>query len=137
MTVDPHDWPTRLKRDFERVIDEIGHVPVFAEYKEHGEHPPAKLSAVFLEKPEQDYYQAVREMGYDIETPSHPIQVPDDELIADYERVKEIVGRVPFLEDYVEHGEYDHKTFARRFDPDPNGTSYYEAVRELGDTIQQ
>lgn len=55
-------------------------------------------------------------------------KIPDVALRADVERVADIVGHPPTIEEYREHGDYAYLTVVRRFD----GSSWPGAMRALG-----
>lgn len=106
--------------DVKRVAEKLGHPPKISEYRENG-----KYSCPTVAKHFDGSFKSAR---------SAALEVPDDrlaehrreELLADIERVSEIVDREPSKSDYKDYGDYALSTITYRFD------SWVEAKKEAG-----
>lgn len=108
--------------DLERVAAELGHPPKLAEYREHGEYSAPTVSKHF----EGSFTDARAEiLGLD-DSNGRMAEHRRGELLADLERVAEIVGGEPSKGDYKEHGEYALSTITYRFE------TWIDAKQEAG-----
>jgi len=96
--------------DIRRVADELGHPPTIAEYREHGQYS-APTAAKFHDRRFTD----ARAAALDMDSGRQP-EHRRDELVADIQRVAEIVGGEPSKRDYQDHGEYALSGITYRFD---------------------
>lgn len=119
-----------VRRDFERVSEQLGRIPLRKEYAEHGDYDPLEFATAFANG--TSYNAAVQNLGY---APKHPNAgrdpVSTDSVRRDFERVVETLGHVPTSKEYNEHGNYTAPTVSNKF---ADGSSYNDAVRALGYT---
>lgn len=112
-----------LRQEFEELVEELDRVPSSAEYIELSSHSASTFSNRFGDG---SYPDAVRALGY--EYTSSKVTIDTDELQADFERVVNLLGRVPTSREYDQHRDYSKMAIIHRF----GDGSYVDAVRSLG-----
>lgn len=95
-----------LIADLHRVADKLGRPPSRVEYRKHGDHAASTQRKRF-----GTWSDAKREAGWKVSPNTHSA----DELLADLERVGELVGGNPSIDDYREHGMASISTYQSRF----------------------
>jgi len=96
--------------DLKRVAGRLGHPPTIAEYREHG-----KYSCPTVAKHFDGSFKTARAAALDV--PDNRLaEHRREELLADIERVAEMVDREPSKTDYEEHGDYALSTITYRFE---------------------
>lgn len=127
--------PDAIARDFERVVDHLGHVPSQAEYSEYGEFAWLRLVNAFAPADDLTYPAAVQELGYTLADPeSSPSgTITPAAVEQDFERVVAALGHVPTTAEYNEHGAYSAPTVGAKL-TEGDSQSYNQAVKNLGYT---
>lgn len=97
-----------LLTDINRVAGIVGTAPTIDEYKNHGDFAWRTQAERF-----GCWNDAVVTAGY---TPYKFYDISDEELLADLDRVADIVGSAPSERDYNELGKYHYRTFIERFE---------------------
>lgn len=107
---------TDLLGDLQRVGDEVGGAPTTTEYKAHGTYSYATFTRRF-----GGWNGALEAAGFDL-TEYNPHRwapgcepIPDDELVADLQRVADEVGGPPTTTEYEAHGAHSIHTLASHF----------------------
>ncbi len=136
---------SELKRDLEEVAEQLGYIPSISEYEEVGEFTQNPFYRAF-----GSWTAAIEEANLDgYEKPSGSggghNRLPDDQLIADLQRVVEIVGEPLARPDYEEHGDHSTTTIQSRFGSWPEALevagieSCYDPVwpEDIGDLVNE
>jgi hypothetical protein len=128
-----YESPTRGKEysdetlvaEVERVKEELGHVPSSTEFNTHSELSP---NVVMCRFGEESWPKAMTELGYEYTPPRRETRYRDEEVVAEVERVKEVVGRVPRTTEFKKHSEMALNVVTRRF----GEGSWERAMHALG-----
>jgi hypothetical protein len=104
--------------DIQRTAARLGSPPRCKDYTRYGEYSVQTLIDRF-----DGFNKAVKAAGYE---PVRKINVSDDELLADVQRVADGLGETPTTAQYSEHGEFHSDTLHTRFG------SYNEALEAAG-----
>jgi len=94
-----------LLDDIHRVADKIDGSPTIPRYEEKGKYSRKTISSRF-----GSWNEALKEAGYRLHK-----YAPRTDLLADIERVYELLGHVPTSKEYDSCGEYSAKLIADRF----------------------
>jgi 5-methylcytosine-specific restriction endonuclease McrA len=96
---------SELLDDYKRLADDLGKTPTKREYNQEGNYSETVI---------YNYYDSIGGLKSDLGFDPSQTRISEDALIEDVQRVFEVVDRVPRVEDYREHGEYDEKTVKSR-----------------------
>ncbi|MFC6825664.1 homing endonuclease associated repeat-containing protein [Halopelagius fulvigenes] len=96
-----------LLDELERLTSELGRVPSIAHMRQHGKYSPPTYIDRF-----GSWNDALEASGLD---PNHRVNIPTDELLAELRRLREELGRRLSHRDMIEHGEFSHGIYTRRF----------------------
>lgn len=126
-----------LISDIQNVAEMLGKSPTSAQYRKHGQYTTSNVAKVF-----GSWNDGLRKCDLEIHG-EYVGPIKSDELISDIQRVAEIVGKSPTLEQYSEYGKYGSTTIDRKLgswngglrksglepnmihDGDRDGTIYY------------
>lgn len=112
-----------LIEDLNRVAEKVGRSPSYDDYDEHGKYSPRTVENHFGTWNEAKEAAGLQKIKRN--------DIPTDELLADLDRIANIVGAAPVIEDYKEKGKFAITTYHNRFG------SWNEAVRAAGYTPQK
>lgn len=96
-----------LLDDIERVANDLGETPAVSDYDNLGEYHPASVNRKI-----GGWNQALQKLELD---PNKILNIPDDDLLADLERVSNAVDGTLTKRKYQKDGEYSPKTIKNRF----------------------
>ena len=111
-----------LLAELRRLHDELGHVPRVADMDNHGAYSYGVYYNRF-----GSWIDAVSDAGLETEGPTRgPDPIPEEELLAELQRLHDDLGEVPKTTDMNRHGKYSDVTYRNRFD------SWDEAISDAG-----
>ncbi|RLM68569.1 homing endonuclease associated repeat-containing protein [Halorubrum sp. Atlit-26R] len=111
---------TDLIEEIHRLRDELGEVPTAGEMEARGEYSMDAFTEAF-----GNWGTALQSAGY---TPNAGVEIPEQDLLTEIDRLHDKIDRTPRVEDMSEHGEYSIVPYLREFG------SWSEAIKEAGYT---
>ena len=97
-----------LKAAFDRTVEQLGKVPTKAEMSEHGEYTFRPYQKRF-----GSWNEAIKACGYE---PNVRKSIPKSEVVEDYQRVADELGKTPSQIEYNEHGQFSMAVIRDKFD---------------------
>ena len=94
--------------ELRRVADQLGHSPSLADFREHGDIAVTTYYDRF-----GSWNEAIAAAGYDPNDPQ--TKIPDEDLLAEFDRLAAEIGEPPSAAQMNEHGEYWASTYKNRF----------------------
>lgn len=113
--LDPEDRPSsreipreELLEEIRRLASELDHPPTLKEYREHGDHSATTYFNRF-----GSWRAAVEEAGFE---PTQPqTEIPEEELLAELRRVRDVLGEEPTDSQMNDEGKYWVSTYKNHF----------------------
>jgi hypothetical protein len=106
----------QLIQEYRRLADELGKKPTLGEFED------GKCSSTPVYKRFESFEELKEAAGFE----TGEYRIPSDELIEDVQGVADTIGRVPPVEEYREHGNYNFKTLKYRWG------SWYDVLEACG-----
>lgn len=104
---------SRLSRDnlideLQRLADELGHPPTYAEMKQQGAYSPTPFDRVF-----DSWNDALEAAG--LNPSDKPGNISKQDLIDELQRLADVLGHPPTIDELQEHGQFSSGPYQNRF----------------------
>ena len=117
--IQEHQVPSeQILEEITRLATESGKPPTSTEMREQGQYSVTVAQDHF-----GSWNEALRAAGFD---PLNRVRVPDDDLLAEIERLTDELGKVPTAKEMRAYGQFSHKPYFERWD------GWQAAVRAAG-----